>query len=105
VPDDEVLETLAGEFTLDWLALGRRLQFRDTKLEAFDKENDKCSEKAFKMLLRWKHKNGSRATYEVLNNALCHNLVNRVDLAEEYCRDSRRWRSSSQLSRIEIKNE
>jgi len=88
VPDNEVLETLAGELTLVWLTLGRRLKLGEAKLQAFKKENDACSEKAFKMLLHWKRKNASRATYEVLNSALCHNLVNRVDLAEKYCCDS-----------------
>ena len=88
VPDDEVLETLAHELTLVWWTLGRRLKLRRAKLQAFNKENDKYSEKAFEMLLHWKQKNGSSATYKVLYNALCHNLVNRVDLAEEHCCDS-----------------
>ena len=38
------------------------------------------------MLLKWKQKGGtSGATYEILNKALRHRLVNRVDLAEEFC--------------------
>ena len=35
------------------------------------------------MLLHWKGRNGSAATYTVLHDALCHPLVNRTDLAEQ----------------------
>lgn len=37
------------------------------------------------MLLHWKEKNGSAATYQVLSQALQHELVNKLNLAEKYC--------------------
>lgn len=37
------------------------------------------------MLRHWKEVNGSAATYEILGHALLHGLVNRRDLAEEFC--------------------
>ena len=32
----------------------------------------------------WRERNGSAATYTVLHDALCHSLVNRTDLAEQF---------------------
>ena len=37
------------------------------------------------MLMHWKRKNGSAATYQILNAALQHKLVQRKDLAEQIC--------------------
>ena len=37
------------------------------------------------MLLRWKQEKGSSATYKVLCDALEHELVQRKDLAEQFC--------------------
>ena len=38
------------------------------------------------MLKRWKQKNGfSAATYKALGDALRHELVQRQDLADEFC--------------------
>ena len=37
------------------------------------------------MLMHWKQKNGSAATYPILNAALQHKLVQRKDLAERIC--------------------
>ena len=37
------------------------------------------------MLRHWKEVNGSAATYEILGHALLDRLVNRRDLAEEFC--------------------
>ena len=49
------------------------------------KLNEDLSEKGYKMLRHWKEVNGSAATYEILGHALLHGLVNRRDLAEEFC--------------------
>ena len=66
--------------------LGRRLLENDeAELYAIDEENKKVSEKAYKMLLKWKAAKGSDATFQVLHAALCHRLVNRRDLAQKYC--------------------
>ena len=37
------------------------------------------------MLMHWKQKNGSEATYQILNAALQDELVQRKDLAEKIC--------------------
>ena len=37
------------------------------------------------MLIHWRQKNGSAATYQILNAALQHKLVQRKDLAERIC--------------------
>jgi len=70
----------------EWKELGRRLlDNNEAELYAIDEENKKLSEKAYKMLLKWKAAKGSDATFQVLYDALCHHLVNRRDLAEKYC--------------------
>ena len=38
------------------------------------------------MLLHWKRREGEEATYLVLHDALCHDLVDRKDLANNICR-------------------
>ena len=74
------------EIVAQWRELGRRLLGNDeAKLYAIHHENEKLSEKAYNMLLKWKAAKGSDATFQVLHDALCHDLVNRRDLAETYC--------------------
>ena len=85
-PENDDLERLANQIINKWKELGRRLLKNDEPLlDAVDKDNDKCSEKAYKMLLEWKAANGSDATFRVLHDALCHDIVNRRDLAEKFC--------------------
>ena len=84
IPSNDDLELLSVKVE-KWKTLGRRLKFEEAELTAFDKENDRLSEKAFAMLLEWKQKNASKATYRCLYNALCHELMNRKDLAEKFC--------------------
>ena len=85
IPTDDVLEHLSITLSNDWRTLGRRLQVRESKLQKMDKDHERISEKAYAMLLCWKKRNGSDATYRVLNEALCDTLVNRRDLAQEFC--------------------
>ena len=87
VPENEDLERLAQKVVAEWKELGRRLWKSETEeeLDAIDKQNDKYSEKAYKMLLKWKQAEGSGATFRVLHDALRDPLVNRRDLAEKYC--------------------
>ena len=68
----------------EWLGL-RLLESDEALLYAIDRDNDNCSEKAYKMLLKWKAAKGSDATFRVLHDALCHDIVNRRDLAEKFC--------------------
>ena len=85
VPQDEVLETLSREIGEAWKPLGRRLKFGEAALKGFHKDNEEYSEKAYQMLLFWKQREGSAATYQVLNDALCHDLVEKTSLAEKFC--------------------
>ena len=82
VPTDEDLQWLSQKLER-WKPVGRGLKIEEAKLTTFDYENKECSEKAYKMLLHWKEKNGSSATIKILHNALCHQTVNRTDLAEK----------------------
>ena len=85
-PENNDLERLAKQIIKEWKKLGRRLLENDEALlDAVDMDNDKCSEKAYQMLLQWKAAKGSDATFRVLHDALCHDLVNRRDLAEKSC--------------------
>ena len=84
VPSDEDLERLSRKLE-KWKRVGRRLKIEEGSLTAFDNEDNDFSEKIYKMLLHWKRRDSSAATYTVLHDALCHRLVNRTDLAEEIC--------------------
>ncbi|XP_068705821.1 uncharacterized protein [Montipora foliosa] len=81
-PSRERLEWLSMKLTL-WEPLARRLGFSEGQIIGFHKDNEEWAKKALSMLLRWKQKKGSDATYAVLCAALSHELVGRKDLAEE----------------------
>lgn len=85
IAEDEDLQKLSQKIAEGWKWLGRRLGIKEPKLIAFDKQNDVYSEKAYQMLLYWKQRKGSKATYRVLHDSLVHSLVDRRDLAEEIC--------------------
>ena len=84
-PTDDVLENLSKKVSNDWRTLGRRLTFHEAELQEFDNSHEEISEKAYAMLLAWKRRGGSDATYSVLNQALCDTRVKRKDLAQEFC--------------------
>ena len=84
-PSDDDLEALSNYIQKSWLILGHRLKIRPVKLDEIDMRWPELDEKARRMLLRWKQENGSTATYRVLSEALCHEFVNREDLAEDIC--------------------
>lgn len=84
-PTNNVLQHLSQKISKDWKRLGRRLSFEEADLQEFDDRRHEISEKAYVMLLRWKQRKGSDATYSVLNNALRDRLVDRTDLAQELC--------------------
>ena len=81
---NDELENLSVEIG-NWRLLARRLLFREETINEFDEAYVHFSEKAFQMLLAWKHREGSAASYKVLYDALCHPLVSRRDLAQEHC--------------------
>ncbi len=84
---NEDLERLSQSVGNVWVRLGRRLNIDQATLDAIqiDPRWPFLPEKAFQMLLCWKNKNGSDATYRVLYVALCHEFVSRRDLAEKIC--------------------
>ena len=88
-PSDEELEYLSRKLAEKWKTLGRRLGFDEADIDDFGQANKKLKEKAYKMLLAWKQKVGSEATYKVLYDTLCHELVECKHLAEQYCCDKR----------------
>ena len=83
-PSEDELEGLSRQILDNWKELGRRL-IDEVRLIGFDNDFKKCSEKAYAMLKAWKETYSSEATYRVLFDALCHSLVNRRDLAKEFC--------------------
>ena len=84
-PTDDVLENLSKKVSNDWRTLGRRLNFYEAELLGFDNSREQISEKAYAMLLAWKRRGCSNATYSVRNQALCDTRVKRRDLAQEFC--------------------
>ena len=84
-PSEKELEVLSSNIGTAWKRLGRCLDLTEPRLAGFHKENEEYSEKAYQMLLHWKQKNGRDATYKVLRDALCDDLVNQRGLAEELC--------------------
>ena len=50
-----------------------------------DHDFKSLSKKGYQILHLWKSKNGKDADYKTLYDALVHHLVQRRDLAEEYC--------------------
>ena len=87
-PSDDDLEELANMLAENWQKVGRRLGIDQARITAYHKENEKLSEKAFKMLLDWKQSKGSDGTYQDLYDALCHKLVKCKLIAEDVCCDS-----------------
>ena len=67
------------------MKLGRRLGVTDAKLQDIRQAHDELCEKGYHTLIHWKQEKGSSATYQVLCDALQHNLVQRADLAEQFC--------------------
>ena len=82
-PTPDELEGLSEKISDKWKKLGRRLQFDQAKITEHDKSNDKLSEKAYNLLMAWKGRDASAATYRVLHKALSD--VERSDLAQEFC--------------------
>ena len=84
-PDLDDLERLSIMLATKWQAVARRLKFKPGEIEAFEEQNKKLADKAFKMLCEWKSRDDLEATYKVLYNALSHELVQRKDLAQKFC--------------------
>lgn len=83
----EELESLSVGLGETWKSLAPKLLFSVVEIEAFDEANVRLREKAYRMLRSWKEREGSHATYQVLHDALSHELVQRRDLVERFCID------------------
>ncbi|KAL9951532.1 hypothetical protein ACROYT_G044208 [Oculina patagonica] len=83
---NEDLERLSQSVGNVWVRLGRRLDIDQATLEAIqiDPRWPYLAEKAFQMLLCWRNKNGSDATYRVLYVALCHEFFLSMPLFLEH---------------------
>lgn len=83
IPKNDELELLSEKIPDHWKKIGRRLSFDEAELRYFDKDNEKGVEKAYAMLIAWKRREGSAATYSVLDKALI--LAQRRDLGQKFC--------------------
>ncbi|XP_078363751.1 uncharacterized protein LOC144647958 [Oculina patagonica] len=83
-PTDNELEKLSHKLGDNWKRLGRQLlgENVEAQIQEFDREVH-LNEKAYQMLLFWKQRDATAASYQVLFDAL--SAVNRVDLAEALC--------------------
>ena len=68
-----------------WQRLGIALGLSEHDTDEIDIDERGVREKAFNLLIRWKQKFGSDATYEALAEGLSNVAVNRNDLVQEYC--------------------
>lgn len=84
-PSIDELEDLSLELGGKWEELGGRLRFNQAAITGFDEDNRGLKKKAFKMLMAWKQREGSNATYKVLCDALCDKKVQCALLAEQFC--------------------
>ena len=76
---------LSNSISEDWRRLGLLLGIRVEDLDNIDQRRRDYFDKAHEMLRSWKEKNASNATYRFLCQALCHECLNRRDLAERFC--------------------
>ena len=84
------LERLSKKLGRSWVAVARRLGFEDAEINYFDHQYGGYADRVYQMLYEWKKRGGiKKATYEVLYNALTHDLVQRRDLAEMFCLSNR----------------
>ena len=81
-PSYDELERLSRRL-VSWQPLARQLGFHEGDVTGFDLNNRMLDEKVQDMLFKWKMRDGSGATYKVLCEKLCDELVERKDLAEE----------------------
>ena len=85
-PEQVDLERLSKKLGRSWEAVARRLGLEEEEIDDFDHQHRAYANKAYQMLYEWKKRGGiEKATYEVLYNALTHDLVQRRDLAEMFC--------------------
>ena len=85
IPSDRELQELSLKLGEKWKELGSCLGFDNAAITNLNGDNEQLARKAYHMLLAWKQKEGCQATYTVLYNALCDELVECKLLAENFC--------------------
>ena len=84
-PSDDKLEDFSLQLGDKWEELGRRLGFNQAEITNFNELERQPKKKALNMLMNWRQKEGSNATYKVLYDALCDKKVQCKLLAEQFC--------------------
>ena len=79
------LINLAFDLSNDWRELARVLDLSEEVPRICEDYRRNVSEQAYRMLKTWVGKKGSKATYQVLREALAHETVLRNDLVQKYC--------------------
>ena len=82
------LEGLSRQLGNAWEALALRLGFNRAEIQGLEHNIRTHPEIQLRMLEEWKQRLGRDATYQALNDALCHVYVNRESLAETFCIDN-----------------
>ena len=85
--DDDDLEGLSQQLGDAWETPARRLGFNQAEIQRLEHNKRTYPEIQLCMLQEWKQRVGRNATYQALNDALCHEYVNRKSLAEKFCID------------------
>ena len=89
-PESVDLGRLSKKLGTSWRDVARRLEFDEEEINDFEQQYRGYADRAYQMLYEWKKRGGiKKATYEVLYNALTHDLVQRMDLAETFCLSNR----------------
>ena len=79
------LINLAFDLSNDWRELARVLDLSEEVSRICEDYRRNVFEQAYRMLKTWVGKKGSKATYQVLREALAHETVLRNDLVQKYC--------------------
>ena len=72
-PTEEELQSLASDIIENWKTIGRRLGIQNREIMKIHKDHinyEDITEKSFAMLLAWKEKKGTLATYGGLRDVL-----------------------------------
>lgn len=85
IPETDDLLHISHAMSSSWMELAEVLGFHEAELAQLTLDYPDSFEQCYQMLVRWLHKGGSQANYEVLAEALKHPLVNKQDLALQFC--------------------
>ena len=98
-PKNEELQKLGKKIGVKWDTLGRRLGVEEPELENIEQRHKDLEKRGYAMLMHWKQKNGSEATYQILIAALQDDRVQCKDLAEEICNNHGNYLQQHRLIR------